>query len=432
MLRFNNIVGENDIPAGSVIESAELEVYISTFVYGGTAPTVDMPIGIYGLKDTVTGMNFGTSTNAAPQTGTVCWRYIANDTKKWSGDTTDGPVAGADFNDNANEFSQFLLTPSMVNTAESGTTTVRIPLPINVVQSWVNDQTNNNGIIIKPTTQTNSSQYYDISSSNDAASRRPKLIITYKSDDIEPTASVQPTATPTPTTSAESTATATPTPATSAQPTATPTPATSAQPTVTSSAPVPAFSDFKGFEWAQQYINRLAAAGIVGGYPDGTFRPGNNITRAEFAKMLTGAYEIIDETATTTFKDVKKGDWFYKYVASAQKEGLVIGNGDGTCSPNAEMTREEMFAINARAMNKYLNKEILGNNDEETTTLLANYIDRKLLSNWAKGFAATNVKYGVVIGSPIDGFYMALNPAKAITRGEVAVILGRAMNAEEQ
>lgn len=143
--------------------------------------------------------------------------------------------------------------------------------------------------------------------------------------------------------------------------------------------------------------------------------------------MLTVAYETIDETATSTFTDVIVGQWYYKYVATAQKEGLVIGYGDGTFSPNAEMTREEMFAIIARAMNKYLGKEILGNEDAETADLLSEFVDGYLVSDWARGFAATNVKYGVVIGSPIDGYYMSLNPEKAIIRAEVAVVLGRVL-----
>ena len=47
------------------------------------------------------------------------------------------------------------------------------------------------------------------------------------------------------------------------------------------------------------------------------------------------------------------------------------------------------------------------------------------MSDWATGFAATNIKYGIVIGSPIDGYYMSLYPTNAITRAEVVVVLGR-------
>ena len=94
--------------------------------------------------------------------------------------------------------------------------------------------------------------------------------------------------------------------------------------------------------WAEQYINELAAAGIVNGYPDGTFRPDNTVTRAEFVTMLMRI--IGQEGGRNGFADVQ-GHWAEKYVAKAAEYGYVGGYPDGTFRPDASITRAEAFKI---------------------------------------------------------------------------------------
>ena len=94
--------------------------------------------------------------------------------------------------------------------------------------------------------------------------------------------------------------------------------------------------------WAEDAINELAAAGVVTGYPDGTFRPDNTVTRAEFVTMLMRL--IGQEGGEAPFEDVR-GHWAEKYIAKAAEYGYVGGYPDGTFRPDANITRAEAFRI---------------------------------------------------------------------------------------
>lgn len=80
------------------------------------------------------------------------------------------------------------------------------------------------------------------------------------------------------------------------------------------------FTDLGNVEWARVAIINLANAGVINGYGDGTFKPENNITRAEFAKMLVVAFDIYDPNATSSFTNLLEGEWYKVLeVIKAQK-----------------------------------------------------------------------------------------------------------------
>lgn len=94
--------------------------------------------------------------------------------------------------------------------------------------------------------------------------------------------------------------------------------------------------------WAKEEIQYLMEKGIVNGYPDGTFKPEKNISRAEFYKLVN---ELIGykEKAKIKFGDVKDTDWFYQHIQKAVKakyikEGKIL-------NPNVNITREEVAEI---------------------------------------------------------------------------------------
>ena len=103
------------------------------------------------------------------------------------------------------------------------------------------------------------------------------------------------------------------------------------------------FPDVGSNEWYTQSISYLASIGIVIGYLDGTFRPDNSITRAEFAKMIAG-FDHLEQVDYNAFPDVE-GHWAVGYINSAATKGWVAGYPDGTFRPENNITRAEVITI---------------------------------------------------------------------------------------
>ncbi len=86
------------------------------------------------------------------------------------------------------------------------------------------------------------------------------------------------------------------------------------------------FSDVPDNEWYAPYLKYAAPKGIVGGFPDNTFKPEREATRAEVLKIAyKAAGEHVNQSASSTFIDVNSDDWFYPYVADAEVEEFVEG-----------------------------------------------------------------------------------------------------------
>ncbi len=74
-----------------------------------------------------------------------------------------------------------------------------------------------------------------------------------------------------------------------------------------------AFSDISG-HWAEKQIERIADKGIISGYPDGTFKPDAPITRAEFAKIASVAFNLEGKAPLSVFNDLDSNAWYYPYI----------------------------------------------------------------------------------------------------------------------
>src|SRR5665647_216439 len=82
-------------------------------------------------------------------------------------------------------------------------------------------------------------------------------------------------------------------------------------------------TDISG-HWAQSQIEKAFAQGIVNGYPDGTVKPDQNVSRAEFVTMVNNAFGFKAETSTY-FTDVKDTDWFAGQISRAKAAGYISG-----------------------------------------------------------------------------------------------------------
>lgn len=109
------------------------------------------------------------------------------------------------------------------------------------------------------------------------------------------------------------------------------------------------FSDIDGVMWAKDAIVYLANKGIVNGKEDGKFYPTDNVTREEFTKMLTEAFEIRISNNILSFKDVKEDEWYSNSVCAAYSSGIVKGYGDDVFGIGENITREDMAVMLCRA-----------------------------------------------------------------------------------
>lgn len=99
-------------------------------------------------------------------------------------------------------------------------------------------------------------------------------------------------------------------------------------------------------------IDYLQDEGIVGGYPDGSFKPDNTINRAEFTKIIVESWFSIENESQDPqdlgFTDLE-GSWYVPYVRIAYEEGLIDGYPDGSFRPEAEINFVEAAKIISNA-----------------------------------------------------------------------------------
>jgi ribosomal protein L30/L7E len=110
------------------------------------------------------------------------------------------------------------------------------------------------------------------------------------------------------------------------------------------------FSDVPPGSTFYCFIETALAHGIISGYPDGKFRPGNNVTRGQLSKMVVLAEGWpMNTPSTPTFRDVPAGSTFYQYIETAFQHGIINGYSCGTdClefRPGNDSTRGQIAKI---------------------------------------------------------------------------------------
>ncbi|MBF8984603.1 S-layer homology domain-containing protein [Lutibacter sp. B2] len=171
---------------------------------------------------------------------------------------------------------------------------------------------------------------------------------------------------------------------------------------------VPVPVDVKG-HWAEENIMNLIRKGAVNGYEDGTFKPNNNITRAEFATILVKAFNL-EAKIGTIFEDTKD-HWAKDYIKVASVHGIVSGYNDTTFGPDELITREQMAVMIGKAAN--LNKSI-----NEST-----FKDAKQISEWAKPYVAKANEAKFIAGYNDNTF----KPKANAKRAEAMTIIANAI-----
>lgn len=105
------------------------------------------------------------------------------------------------------------------------------------------------------------------------------------------------------------------------------------------------FSDVKTNRWSAHDIEYMADKKIVKGYPDGEFKPENNLSRAEFAALIFRFARLEEADTENPFNDLEEDHWSYDNILSLVKSGLVEGYEDGTFKPENEISRAEAMTV---------------------------------------------------------------------------------------
>ncbi len=113
----------------------------------------------------------------------------------------------------------------------------------------------------------------------------------------------------------------------------------------TASAKASAFSDARSRYWAHDYIGQAVEAGWMKGYVDGSFKPDGAITREEMASIAFNYLGLSKGELSGSFPDVRANGWSGGIIAAVQSRGIMTGYPDGTFRPQQELTRSEAVTI---------------------------------------------------------------------------------------
>lgn len=172
------------------------------------------------------------------------------------------------------------------------------------------------------------------------------------------------------------------------------------------------FSDVANDYWGYDYIYAMARKGVILGKGNGVFDPEGKVTRAEMVKLITVATNKYDAAAKANFKDVPENEWYYSYIASALKSGIIVQ--DVNFRPNDFVTREEMVVMICRS----IGQEQLPDKEK-----YLNFSDANQISSYAIDSVAYAVKMGLIVG-----YNGSVNPKGTAIRAEAATVMYRVVN----
>lgn len=180
---------------------------------------------------------------------------------------------------------------------------------------------------------------------------------------------------------------------------------------------VKTFEDITGYDWAKKQIEVLASKGVIAGTAEKTFTPAASVTRADFLLMLVKTLGL-SASFESNFEDVSKTDYYYDAVGIARKLGITEGTGNSLFAPKAQISRQDMITLSARALRFAKKLNTAGDSQQ-----LGRFSDSTSVEAYAAESIAAMVKEGIV-----EGNGDTLNPRGNATRAETAVLMYRLYN----
>ncbi|MDJ0616253.1 MAG: S-layer homology domain-containing protein [Calothrix sp. MO_192.B10] len=191
-------------------------------------------------------------------------------------------------------------------------------------------------------------------------------------------------------------------------------------------APTPSFAqttfnDVQSNYWAAEFIQELSRRGIIAGFPDGSFRPEEAVTRAQFAAMVRKAFQKSQERQAISFVDVSSNSWAYSAIREAYTTGFLAGYPGNVFRPNENIPRQQVLVALANGLDY-----TASNNAEDT---LQYYNDAFRIAGYARAPIAAATEKQIVVNYPNVKF---LNPTRTATRADVAAFIYQALVSNNQ
>ena len=165
-----------------------------------------------------------------------------------------------------------------------------------------------------------------------------------------------------------------------------------------------------GGHWAEPAINNLVSKRLITGYPDGSFKPERNITRAEFVAILVKGFQL-PANKGEVFNDTA-GHWGQDAISTAYAAGIISGYNDRYFGPDDPVTREQMAVMTVRATR-------LSNVSNPQ-----NFSDNQTIAPWAKEAVVAVRSRQLISGYPDNTF----RPQNLTTRAEAVSVISRSLN----
>lgn len=176
------------------------------------------------------------------------------------------------------------------------------------------------------------------------------------------------------------------------------------------------FSDVNENYWARPFIQRLAEEEIIAGFPDGTFRPDQPVTRAQFAAIVRQAFSQRRSRSAPNFGDVPGNYWATAAIAEAYSQGFMSGYPDGTFRPEQQIPRVQVIVSLANGLNVTAEGNV--------NRVLETYRDADQIPGYAEDAVAAATENAMVVNYPNVN---RLRPEQVATRADVAAFIYQAL-----
>ncbi|QSJ17974.1 S-layer homology domain-containing protein [Nostoc sp. UHCC 0702] len=179
------------------------------------------------------------------------------------------------------------------------------------------------------------------------------------------------------------------------------------------------FSDVSSDYWALPFIQALAERNIITGFPDGTFKPNQSVTRAEFATLIQKAFNQnpVRQLSSTGFRDVPSNYWAADAIREAYEAGFLTGYPGDLFQPNQQIPKVQALVALTSGLG-------LSSSDNASTVNSTYYTDASAIPDYAVNNVAAATQANLVVNYPNLN---QLNPQVSLTRAEAAAILYQAL-----